>query len=341
MASFTGETMTNHRRSALLAGLTALVCAISLACGGSPACPRSTAPAAAIVVKAAGAGSRPATRSSGTAPTSATPTASARDRHPEPGGAARSTAPGASTRRRGGSSRQDLHDHLVLQRPGRPQRAGRGCEARHHRADPCRSGDQQRENYKPWKSLKQAISRLKRNFSNPDPNNIARECSGSCRGGGGTTLQVLPLRRRGQLARPQHRDADLDEPDPVRLQGPVEPGDRVPGRKQFFNLFRLIHNQMAERTTQRQQCLRAPGCRGRDQHLLPGGQRLARPRHADAVPGALQGRPSAAPTAGPGSGSSSTPSTRPAATASPRGCATCGTPAATCGSSTGSPAGRC
>ncbi len=48
-------------------------------------------------------------------------------------------------------------------------------------------GINQRENYRPWKSLKSAISRLKSgNFSNPDPNNIARECSGSCRGGGGT-----------------------------------------------------------------------------------------------------------------------------------------------------------
>ena len=221
--------------------------------------------------------SRPATPSSGTAPTSATRTGPpSRDRHPEPGGEDDQQHLGQVHRRRGGAARQDLHDHLVLQRLGCPRRAGRGCEARHHRADHRRRGDQQAGELQALEVPEAAINRLKRgNFSNPDPNNIARECSGSCRGGAGTPHSKFFLFDDvGSSPRPQHRDADLDEPDPVRLQGPVEPGHRVQGREALQPVPADPQPDVGEAEPRRRR-VRAPGRRGRDQHLLSRGQCLA------------------------------------------------------------------
>ena len=127
-----------------------------------------------------------------------------------------------------------------------------------------------------------AINRLKRgNFSNPDPNNIARECSGSCRGGAGTPHSKFFLfddvgscRARNiviQTSMNLTRFAFNGQWNQATVSGP----------ERLYNLFRLIHNQMAERGGTAAAALRAPGCLGRDQHLLSRG---AVPRRDPVMP---------------------------------------------------------
>ncbi len=120
---------------------------------------------------------------------------------------------------------------------------------------------------------------------------FARQCRGACRGRGGTPhSKYFLFDNVGQLPPAQHRGADLDEPDDVRVPGPVEPGPRHAQRDGL---------QPLPGDLQASPC-RGPGPRRlpplhlpqRDRHVLPeaGHQCLGRPGDAGAQPSPLPWR---------------------------------------------------
>jgi len=167
--------MNNHRTSAFLAALTALVCTIALA---------AVLPA-------------PAAQAAGEPPGNSVVAAGSYFSYPN-----RSSAEKTAIRNRvvrtinatwgryevGGEVRRGrilmttwsfndwgIRDALV-------NAAKRGTRVRIIAA----SGVNTRENYKPWKSLRTAINSTTRGWAGVDPTNAARQCGGSCRGSAGT-----------------------------------------------------------------------------------------------------------------------------------------------------------
>jgi hypothetical protein len=248
MASFTGETMTNHRRSALLAALTALVCTISMACGGSPAS-SSTTPASgakAVAIKAASPGQPPSNSVLGNGSYFSYPNNSSRT-------AIRNRVVRTINSTWGKYSvGGEVHRGKIYMttwsfndmgvRNALVDAAKRGTTVRIIAS----KGVNARENYRPWKSLKSAISRLKR-YSTPDPNNIARECTGSCRGGGGTQHSKFFLFDDVGSAHVHNIVMQTSmNLTPFAFKGQWNQATVFRGEK-LFNLYRLIHNQMSER----------------------------------------------------------------------------------------------
>ena len=279
MASFTGEPMTNHRRTALLAGLTALVCTISLACGGSPASSSTTASTAAaggakaVAIQAA-SGNPPSNSVLGNGSYFSYPTGSAAAQTAIRNRVVRSInstwgkySVGTEVRRgKIYMTTWSFNDWGV--RDALVEAAKRGTTVRIIAA----AGINQRENYRPWMSLKAAINRLKKSgATTPDPNNIARECSGSCRGGGGTQhakfflfddvgdahVRNIVMQTSMNLTR-------------FAFKGQWNQATVYRGEK-FFNLFRLIHNQMAERRNRGSQAYVRRGVMGVTHIFFPGG----------------------------------------------------------------------
>jgi len=252
MASFTGEPMTYHRRSALLAGLTALVCAITLACANSPASSStaSTSGAKSVAIKAASAGQPPSNSVLGNGSYFSYPNGSAASRAAIRNRVVRSINSTWGKYSVGGEVRRgkiymstwSFNDMGV--RNALVNAAKRGTTVRIIAAQ----GINRTENYKPWSSLKATLNRLKRGgYATPDPNNIARECRGSCRGGGGTPHSKFFL--FDDVGNSHVRNIVMQTSmnlTPFAFKGQWNQATVFRGERQY-NLFRLIHNQMSER----------------------------------------------------------------------------------------------
>ena len=247
-----GGNYANHRRSAFLAALTALVCTISLSTGLPTSAGASTASGGvkSLAIRAA-AGEPPSNYVVGNGsyfsyPNTSSATAirnrvlrtinSTWGKYTDP-------ADGQMKRGKIYMTTWSFNDWGV--RDALVEAAKRGATVRIIAAE----GINRTENYQPWKSLKATINRLKRgNFSNPDPNNIARECSGFCRGGAGTPHSKFFLFDRVGSGRARHvviqssmnltRFAFNGQWNQATVWRPAE---------RLYNLFQLIHNQMATR----------------------------------------------------------------------------------------------
>jgi PLD-like domain len=272
MASFTGETMTYHRRSALLAAMTALVCAISLACAVSPAS-SSTASAGgakSVAIKAASPGQPPSNSVLGNGsyfsyPQNASRTA-IRNRVVRTINSTWGKYSVGGEVRRGKIYMTTWSFNDMGVRNALVDAARRGTTVRIIAS----KGINQRENYRPWKSLKSAISRLK-SYSTPDPNNIARECTGSCRGGGGTQHAKFFL--FDDVGNSHVRNIVMQTSmnlTPFAFKGQWNQATVYRGEK-FFNLFRLIHNQMSERRNRGGNAYVRRGVVGVTHIFFPGG----------------------------------------------------------------------
>ena len=273
MASFTGETMTNHRRSAILASLTALVCAISLVSGPSPASSLTTSASGAKSVAIRTASGQPPSNSVlGNGSYFSYPNNSSRTAIRNRVVRAINSTWGkysvGGVERRGKIYMTTWSFNDMGVRNALVDAAKRGTTVRIIAAQ----GINARENYKPWKSLKSAFNRLKRSdFSAPDPNNIARECSGSCRGGGGTNHSKFFL--FDDVGSSHVRNIVMQTSmnlTPFAFKGQWNSAVVFRGEK-FFNLFRLIHDQMAERRNRGSSAYVRRGVAGVTHIFFPGG----------------------------------------------------------------------
>ena len=252
--------------------------------------------------------------------------------------------PRDALRRPAGRQRHDQDRHLVLRRLGRRPGAGRGQEARRQRADRRGQEGQPRPRVVELAAQEARLAACSaRTTRRPTP-------CGASPGSAGVvprTRSAPPTRSTsssttsvpgtcGTITR-----ADVDEPDHVRLQRPVEPGagDLLPRRlERLLRDLPAVPAEPARRAALPRQAVRLPR-----RLLLPALRRHARARTPSPRSSTASSPATAPPRAAPaarGSTSSSTPSTATAASGSRGACATCGSTAATSRSSTRWPAGR-
>jgi hypothetical protein len=180
--------------------MTALVCTISLACGGAPAA-SSTASSGASKTAAAAGGAKSlavAARVPGQPPRSAVVLSGSYFSYPNRSGAEKvairnrvintinstwgkyTTASGDVRRGKILMTTWSFNDWAV--REALVNAAKRGTTVRIIAAKSINT----KENYRPWFSLRTALNKTTRGWARVDPTNIAKMCSGACRGGGGT-----------------------------------------------------------------------------------------------------------------------------------------------------------
>ena len=126
--------------------------------------------------------------------------------------------------------RQDPDRHVVLQRHGHRQGAGRCAQARRQRPGHGSGEPQQgRQGMEVAAQAGWAATTTRPEFRAPARRSASREqCRGACRGRGGTPhSKYFLFNNVGSQHVQQHRHAELDEPDPDGVPGPVEPGADV------------------------------------------------------------------------------------------------------------------
>ncbi len=162
-----------------------------------------------------------------------------------------------------------------------------------------------------------------------DRSSFARECRAPAAVAAARRTRSTSCSPTSARPRAQHRDPDLDEPDRLACQGQWNqaPATRPDVYDRFMAIFREARLDAPSPRLPRYR-------RRRRGHVLPATAPARRARPGDAALNRSVHRRRRDAGHRTGSGSSSTPSTTTAASGSPRGCASCGTPAATSRSST-------
>ncbi len=199
---------------------------------------------------------------------------------------------GQVRRRRRGAARQDQHDHLVLQRLGRPGRTGRRCEAGHHRSrsSPPR-GSTPGSTTSPGSpcGLRSTRRLVDGRASDPDQHRAAVRRSVPRRRGHPHSKYFLfdDVGSSHQRNIVVQTSMNLTQ---FAFRGQWNQATASGSGSRSTTTSGTIFNQSSKHRSRGSKAYVRRTLRKRDRHLLPGRQRLARPRHADAEPGALQGR---------------------------------------------------